>query len=130
MASVAFAEKPGITVTDKISKSRGNAMDGIKRKDAINEVGKAPKAPANKGGEKGRGFAAGINVDNWTGLYIKIYINDICEGTVSPWGDLFIVVGSGRTKFYGVAEYSDGSTGTFGPHIETIDGLATWKLNN
>jgi hypothetical protein len=41
-----------------------------------------------------------INFDNYTGYTIYVWVDNVYRGTVSPWGDGEVCVGSGWTTYY------------------------------
>lgn len=83
-----------VTVTGKtVAKSRGSNPN-IKHDEPT--VDKPVPEPA-----KSRGAAAcSVHFDNRTGLYIKIYVDGDFKGTLEPWGDGYVTVGSGYTTIY------------------------------
>jgi len=71
--------------------------------------------PETKGGEPTRGAYCRVIFDNWTPYTIKCYVDRRYRGTVAPWGDGSVRVGSGSTRAYAVAEFRDGSRLAWGP---------------
>ena len=93
--SVNAQDKPvkNVTVTGKtVAKSRG-ANPNIKTD--VPTVDNPTPRPA-----KARGEACRVNFDNYTGLYIKIYVDGDYKGTLAPWDDGTVTVGSGYTRIY------------------------------
>ena len=54
----------------------------------------------DEGREKSRGSACTVYFDNYTSLYIDVYMDGDYYGTVSPWGASTFSVGSGYTTIY------------------------------
>jgi uncharacterized protein (UPF0333 family) len=52
---------------------------------------------------KNRSATCAITFDNWTGLYIKIYVDGNYKGTVDAWGKGTVSVGDGYTTVYCVS---------------------------
>jgi hypothetical protein len=52
---------------------------------------------------KSRGEYCKVKFDNFTGLYIKIYVDGNFKGTLSPWDDGSVTVYSGYTRIYCVS---------------------------
>lgn len=50
-----------------------------------------------------RGALCKVHFDNYTGLYIKIYVDGNFKGTLAPWDDGWVTVGSGYTRIYCVS---------------------------
>ena len=67
-------------------------------------------------GTKSRG-ACSITFDNWTSLYVKIYVDGVYRGTLDAWGKGTVTVGDGYTTVYAVSvggtrEWSDSGSCT------------------
>ncbi|RYC66878.1 hypothetical protein [Spirosoma sordidisoli] len=91
-------DKPdkNVTVTGKaVPKTRG-ANPNIKKDVPTTDV-PVPR-PA-----KTRGALCRVKFDNYTGLYIKIYVDGDYKGTLAPWDDGTVTVGSGYTTIYCVS---------------------------
>jgi hypothetical protein len=87
--AVTIAAAPSQTTSTHASKSRGAAPIKVGR-DAGNPTRKVA-APASKGGAKTRGgYGAVMHIDNHTGYYIDIYVDGDYDGSVSPYGDLYM----------------------------------------
>ncbi|HLV79202.1 MAG TPA: hypothetical protein VKT32_02940 [Chthonomonadaceae bacterium] len=69
-----------------------------------------------------------LHVDNWTGDWVRIYVDGDYVGRVSPYGDLYIEVSADEHILRGV----DADGGTFGPrYIDLSDGSDFhWTLTN
>ena len=83
---------------------------------------------------KDRGDVYGPNysdvvIDNWTGYYIDIYVDNSYRGTVSPWDKKTTWAIPGSTKLYAKAVFDDGSYLYWGPSTTTTGYQYTWKLN-
>lgn len=100
----------------KFEKSRG-ADPNIIAKERVNGVESKSKVvqPPTKGAEQSRGGYCYITFDNWTNYYIDCYVDGYLEGYVAPYGKGNVTVSGGDTKVYGVAEFDDGSSLTWGP---------------
>lgn len=82
-----------VTVQGKaVAKTRG-ANPNIKNDEPT--VDKPVPRPAAS-----RGVACQVHFDNYTGLYIKIYVDGDFKGTLAPWDDGYVTVGSGYTRIY------------------------------
>ena len=121
----------GTSVEDKAAKSRGGGADeNIKSKNEKNDPKAAIAAPANKGGEKTRGGLCGIRVSNWTPWKVQLFVDGDYIALVSPYGDVDVVTGSGVTRVYAKADFTDGSVSSWGPRNLPCPagGINTWKL--
>lgn len=49
---------------------------------------------------KSRGTTTTINFDNYTGLFVKMYVDGNYKGTIDAWGKATITVKSGYTSVY------------------------------
>jgi len=83
---------------------------------------------------KDRGDVYGPNysdvvIDNWTGYYIDIYVDNSYRGTVSPWDKKVTWAIPGATKLYAKAVFDDGTYLYWGPSTTTTGYQYTWKLN-
>ncbi|HLZ44180.1 MAG TPA: hypothetical protein VKQ05_00705 [Gemmatimonadales bacterium] len=116
--------------TTPAARSRGTATDeNIKKPRAANDPAAAAiPAPANKGGNQTRGAASVVHLDNWTNYYIDLYVNGEFCATSGPWGDAYCLVPSGSAVLYGKANFTDGSSLTWGPRAAYVDGNYDWKL--
>ncbi|RYD94361.1 MAG: hypothetical protein EOP50_09650 [Sphingobacteriales bacterium] len=90
-----------------VSKGRG-ANPNIKKD--------APTTDVMTKGTKTRG-ACSITVDNWTSLYVKVYVDGVYRGTVDAWGKGTVTVGDGYTTVYcvsvgGTREWNDSGSCT------------------
>lgn len=129
VATPAYAQQAGAGSETKSAKGRGTGPDeNIKMGRAANKADANVPAPASKGGDKTRGSGSIVHVDNHTNWYIDVYMDGSYCSTVSPWGDSYCYVGSGSTRFYGKADFTDGSSLTWGPLVQSVDGTFTWKL--
>lgn len=94
-SSSAFAQKK--TVVD------------VKSTAAVKTRGANPKikvdAPTSddKPVVKTRGAACSVKFDNYTGLYIKVYVDGYYKGTLDAYGSGTVTVGSGYTTIYCVS---------------------------
>ena len=128
--------KSGTTVETKGVVSRGAAAQdpNIKTPRGTNPAAQKP-APPEKGGSqpKTRGGVAicTVDVDNWTGYWIDIYVDGDYSGTVNPWGEGITHAIAGGTRLYGKATLDNGSSYTWGPM--NVDcpayGVYTWSLH-
>ena len=116
-------------IEDKAQKSRGGVVDeNIKNESLQNDPNATIPAPPKKGGEKSRGPSCYLDVDNHTQWTIRVYVDGVNVGVVSPWGDARGNYFSGQHIFYGVAYFTDGSKLTWGPQSVNCDGPYTWSL--
>ena len=85
-----------VTVTGKaVAKTRGTNPN-IKNDEPT--VDKPVPRPAAS-----RGAACQVHFDNYTGLTIRIYVDGDFKGTLAPWDDGYVTVGSGYTRIYCVS---------------------------
>jgi hypothetical protein len=52
---------------------------------------------------KPRGAACSVKFDNYTGLYIKVYVDGYYKGTLDAYGSGSVTVAGGYTKIYCVS---------------------------
>ena len=126
----AHAQQPQAAMTEtKSAKGRGAGADeNIKLQRAANKPGAETPAPTSKGGDKTRGTTSIVHVDNHTNWYIDAYMDGSFCATVGPWGDVWCNVGTGNTRMYAKADFTDNSSLTWGPNIGYVDGTYTWRL--
>ncbi|RZL35965.1 MAG: hypothetical protein EOO96_07955 [Pedobacter sp.] len=89
----AFAQKKVDVKSTAVAKSRG-ANPNIKVD--------APTSDA-KPVVKSRGTTCSVKFDNFTGLYIKVYVDGYYKGTLDAWGAGTVTVASGYTTIYAVS---------------------------
>ena len=137
-ASAGFAQAkqaaaPGkAPVEDKATKSRGAGADeNIKSKNEKNDPKATIAAPESKGGEKSRGGICGVKVSNWTPWKVQLFVDGDYIALVGPYGDVDVVTGSGITRVYARADFTDGSVNYWGPRSFNCasGGIYTWKLS-
>jgi hypothetical protein len=70
-------------------------------------------------------------VDNWTGWYVKVYVDGSFRGSVGPFDDGTVYVGSGATTVYARADFTDGSYKYWGSRVVNCPrgGTFSWTLN-
>lgn len=101
----------------KVEAGRGGEDANIKSREMANTEGQEVITPPEKGGATGRG-AAGVcrvHFDNRTNLKIQLYVDGNHHGMVGAMGDVITYVGSGLTRVYARADYTDGSYSYWGP---------------
>ena len=121
----------GKSVETKSAKSRGEGKDEhIKNNSAVNDPKSTMEAPPAKGGKKTRGAYATVVFDNYTAYRIQLYANGDYIGMVAPYGNGTSYATPGSAELYGRADFTDGSTLTWGPYNVTLDAgdTFTWKL--
>lgn len=101
----------------KAPATRGAEPDAnIKSDKQTNDPSAKSEAPSKKGGAATRGGGnCEVRLDNRTNLLIKIYVDGIYRGTLSPYGDGVVYVGVGSTSVYARADFEDGSYLYWGP---------------
>ena len=118
VATVSFAQDDkGETGDAKKEKSSRGTDPNIVSDEVMNVVGQTDaKAirPNTKGGES-RGGNCYTWFDNYTDWRITAYVDGVREGTIAPFGDGGVWVGTGTTKMYAVAYFNDGSKISWGP---------------
>jgi hypothetical protein len=124
------------TKPDMITKAeagRGGADANIKNDSAANVKGKpstAPKPP-EKTGETARGTSlCSVMFDNYTDLYIKTFVDGDYTGTMRPMGELNTYAIAGPTILYARADYTDGSSVSWGPIKVQCNTRYRWRLTN
>lgn len=127
-ASAQQAQPKMIETAAAASRGAAAADENVKVQRAPNAAGAAVPAPAAKGGERTRGAMGTVHLDNWTTLYIDLYINGTYCATAGPWGDAYCIVPTGTMTLYGKASFTDGSYKSWGPRTEFVDGRVDWKL--
>ncbi len=90
---------------------------------------KKPKAePKSRGDVYGPNYSD-IVVDNYTGWYIDIYVDDEYRGTLAPYDRRVTWAVPGNTKLYGKAVFDDGSYYYWGPINPETNYEYTWNLH-
>jgi hypothetical protein len=118
------------TSTDKSKKSRGAAGDdsNIKSKAPQNDPSKlgtpTPKEKTRGGGPS----YCRLHIDSRVNAYVNIYVDGDFRGTVSPGGDAYGYTGNGGTTLYGRADFTDGSSASWGPRVINCEGAYNWTI--
>ena len=103
---------------------KGNVVDSKGVRSAGGEKGADPNIKStdltrNDAAAKGSGArgaaVCGVFWDNYTNLYIKVFVDGEYEGTVAPMGELQTYAIAGGTRLYARADYTDGSSVYWGP---------------
>jgi hypothetical protein len=112
-------KKQPIEIKGQKVTTRGEEKDpNIKSGSDVNDPNARIDPPPSKGGTLSRGGAAcQVRIDNWTSLYIKIFVDGRYRGTVGPWDDAIYYAYPGETRVYGRADYDDGSYVYWGPKL-------------
>lgn len=102
----------------KVESGRGGEDPNIKDRSMANTENQDFVAPKEKGGTTtGRG-AAGVcrvDFDNRTNLKVQLFVDGAFRGVLAPYGDASVYTGSGPTRVYARAEFTDGSYVYWGP---------------
>jgi hypothetical protein len=94
----------------------GEADPNIKESKETNDPGAQMDAPPSKGGATTRGGGyCQVQFDNRSRWYIKLYVDGIYRGTLSPFGDAVVYAQPGSTSVYARADFDDGSFYRWGP---------------
>jgi hypothetical protein len=114
------------------TKSTAGAKGGdpnIKIGERTNSTTKAQPSSSTKGGAKGAAIC-GVEFDNYTDLYIKVYVDGDYEGIVGRMGEKTVYAVAGTTVAYARADFDDGSYYSWGPvTFQCNPGTTyTWKL--
>jgi len=119
------------TSTDKAKKSRGGGEDSnIKSKTPQNDPSKF-NDPSPKATGKTRGSGPGycrLHVDSRVNAYVNIFVDGDFRGTVGPGGDVYGYTGNGATTLYGRADFTDGSSFSWGPRVIDCEGAFNWAI--
>ena len=91
----ASAQKKVDVTSTAVPKTRGKGVNPNIKVDAPTSDEK-PVA-------KSRGAACTVKFDNYTGLYIKVYVDGNYKGTLDAWGAGTVTVAGGYTKIYAVS---------------------------
>jgi hypothetical protein len=98
----------------------GATDPNVKNMEATNNPKAAQEKPPSHKGAKTRGFGPGVcasTIDNWTGWYVKFFVDGSFRGSVGPWDDGTVYVGSGATTLYARADFTDGTYKYWGPQV-------------
>lgn len=114
------------------SKSTGGAKGGdpnIKIEERVNSTTKAPASSSSKSGAKGASMC-GVFFDNYTDLYINVYVDGDYEGVVGRMGEKTVYAIAGQTVVYARADFDDGTYYSWGPTTFQCNPgtIYTWKL--
>lgn len=69
-----------------------------------------------------------VVVDNYTNLYIKVWVDDQYRGVLAPYGKMTVAALPGKTKLYARADYTDGSYAYWNPPSFDCSWEYTWRL--
>lgn len=102
--------------TKKAATRGGEADPNIKEDKSTNDPNAQMDAPPSKGGATTRGGGyCEVRLDNRTNWLIKIYVDGVYRGTLSPYGDGVVNVLAGGTSVYARADFDDGTYYYWGP---------------
>jgi hypothetical protein len=116
------------------TKSTNGAKGGdanIKIEDRVNSTTKEQPSSSSKSGAKGAAMC-GVFFDNYTDLYIKVFVDGDYEGVVGRYGEKTAYAIAGETVVYARADFDDGSYRSWGPiTFQCNPGTTyTWKLRD
>ncbi|HXZ27538.1 MAG TPA: hypothetical protein VEG08_06005 [Terriglobales bacterium] len=107
--------KTGKAMTDKATKSRGTGQDpNIKNKSQANDPN--AKVPKTRGG------GCVLELHNQTPWKVQFYADGNYEELVAPWSTSTYSF-SGTYTLYARADFTDGSTLTWGPRTATCESV-------
>jgi hypothetical protein len=117
------------TSTTSSSGAKGATDPNIKIGERINSTTKEQPSSSPKSGAKGVS-TCGIFFDNYTNLYIKVFVDGDYEGVVGRMGEKTAYAIAGATVVYARADFDDGSFRSWGPiTFQCSPGTTyTWKL--
>jgi hypothetical protein len=119
--------------TSQKETGRGTGADpNIKSDVGENEKGKEgqPPGPEWKTGEKPRGQGLCVVLfDNYTRLWVKVYVDGSYAGTIRPLGELATYAVAGPTVLYARADYRGGGFDSWGPARVSCTTSFVWRLN-
>ena len=69
-----------------------------------------------------------VVVDNYTNLYIKVWVDDEYKGVVGPYGKITVAALPGKTTLYARADFDDGSYYYWNPSAFDCSWQYTWRL--
>ena len=103
-----FAFITVVSVTSANAQTKKKVSVDVKAKAATKSRGANPhiksEAPTtDKAVAKSRGADCSVNFDNYTGLYVKVYVDGYYKGTVAPYSNGTVTVGEGYTTIYCVS---------------------------
>lgn len=127
----AISQSEEIIIETGAERGRGSLEtdQNIRSEVAINIPGQPVPPPSYKGGEVGeRSSYSRLRIDNWTGWWVKIYIDGDYVGNAAPWGELTTHVPSGPVRMYARADMTDGDHLSWGSLSRNVDRTYTWKL--
>ncbi|MCY7377474.1 MAG: hypothetical protein LH472_16070 [Pyrinomonadaceae bacterium] len=107
-----------VSGTKGTSGSKGADSDpNIKQGEMLNDADAPMGLPTAKGGgnSKGAAYDCEVQLDNWTGWNVKIYINGNYRGVLSGGAESTLYYTPGQTTIYARADFTDGSYYTWGP---------------
>jgi len=109
-AAAQDAKKPEV-VKSSAQKSRGGGEDANVKQDykPNHAGGQEVPPPTAKSETRGEARGCAVHVNNYTALYVQIYVDGYFQGTVGPWGDGWVYPGTGGTTLYAKAPFDDGT---------------------
>lgn len=116
-------------VIEASAKSEKNAEVAKLKEATNNKKSAAVTKDKNSGPVYGPDYCD-VVVDNYTNLYIKIWVDGEYKGLVAPYGKVTVAAIPGRTKLYCRADFDDGSYKWWGPEYFQCDYEYTWRLRN
>lgn len=127
---ISSAQSEETIIETSAERGRGSVENdqNIRSEVAINIPGQPVPPPSYKGGEEGeRSSYSRLRIDNWTGWWVKIYIDGDYVGNAAPWGELTTHVPSGPVRMYARADIGPDHL-SWGSLSRNIDRTYTWKL--
>ena len=130
LSSSVYAQKGTKMKKETLAEVKAAKGGGEKGADPNIKTAERTNDPSSSGGAKGA--VCGVFWDNYTNLYIKVFVDGDYAGMVSPMGELQTYAAAGSTRIYARADYKDGSYDYWGPTVfQCNPGVNyTRKLNN
>lgn len=126
-------QKKAEKVTQKSEKGSGTADDKnvTATRTQNSKTSKSTRTTSRGSGQR----TCNIDLNNETGYVIDIYIDGRYRGTMGEFDSNYTTTGSGATRLYARAEFSDGSYLYWGPKDMTCgsnsrDGYFEWTLTD
>lgn len=128
MSSAAMAQQKEKKVIESERITQENPKVA-KLKEAVNDKSKAGlnDPPKQHGPVYGDDYCD-VVIDNYTNLYIKVWVDNNYKGIVGPYGKITVAAAPGKTVLYARADFTDGSYSYWNPPAFDCGWEYTWRL--
>lgn len=124
-SAMAQQKEKKVVESQRITKENPNVA---KLKEAVNDKKNGMNdVPKQNGPVYGDDYCD-VVIDNYTNLYIKVWVDNNYKGIVGPYGKITVAAAPGKTVLYARADFTDGSYSYWNPPAFDCGWEYTWRL--